>query len=814
MPQPELTGKLWPNSPNVGDKGKTVFALRAERQGFGTMGRAIKLSALLPQAAGVIDKLKRLTAMGPHELAHRIREKGYSQLERIGLGNGNPGAPNGPRFKAYLAAAPAQRFYCGAQEDAGLIRGCFPDWIDRAVDEAERLLRHEVRLLHLDPVNLGREIDWHRDPVTGRTWERLFWTEYNPEKRSAERDSKIVHELNRHQHLPRLAKAWRLTGDERYAAEAVAQLRSWIEQNPPGVGINWQSSLEIAIRSISWLWTLFLLLPSSSLDDEAAQAIGDSLFAQLEHVHRYTSEFSSPNTHLIGEAAALFIGGLVFRDRKRPAEWMRQGAAFLVQEADRQILHDGVHGDLSACYHCYTLDFYLQALVLAERNSLPFPERVRGKICGMLSFVMHLSTPAGTIPPIGDDDGGRALALEQRNYASFNDSLGLGAVLFQRPDFKHRAGVFREETFWLLGRGAWQSYNELETSPPADTQAVFSNAGFVIQRSGWGELDSQLIFDTGGLGQLTGGHSHADALSVVLFSQGRELLVDPGTYVYNCAPEWRSYFRSTRAHNTVAIDASDQAETGGTFRWKTKISTRMRRDESFPGEYLEAEHDGYQRLPDGVTHRRRLLHIPGEYWIVVDDFPGSSGQHALDFHYHFGAGVDPVIARPKDTDVVATAKEAGLFLGFYASQAITAELVAGQNAPISGWMSHGYGNLQPTHVLRASMAGAVMNSRQGSPSPAAMTFMVPQAVSPVIEHLRLDDDSAIACIYHHGSFSDICVFSTGAADVRVAGYCMRGEFFWLRMEGHVLLRSLAIRGRLRREGRFLEEAICVPFAAS
>ena len=765
-----------------------------------------------------IEKLRRLTTMGHRELALRARQKGYSQLERIGFTTNNPGAPDGPGFRQYLAGTPAQRFYRGYREGPRFIRRNFPHWIDRAVDEAERLLRHEVRLLHFDPVHLGREIDWHRDPVTGRTWERLYWTAYNPEKDSGERDSKIVHELNRHQHLPRLAKAYHWTGDERYAAEAVAQLRSWIEQNPPGFGINWQSSLEIGIRAISWLWTLFPLLPSRHLDDVSAQRIGDSLFAQLEHVHRYTSQFSSPNTHLIGEAAALFIGGIVFRDRKRSAAWMRHGAALLVQEADRQILEDGAHGELSACYHCYALDFYLQALILAEPNHFRFPERMRRKVEGMLNFIMHLTTPMGTIPLLGDDDGGRALALQQTNYGSFNDALGLGAVLFQRADFKHRAGDFYEETFWLLGKKSWEEFGLLESSPPAGNQAIFTSAGYAIQRSGWGPFDSHLVFDIGGLGMLTGGHSHADALSLVLFGNGRELLVDPGTSVYNCAPEWRGYFRSTRAHNTVSIDGRDQAEAGGTFRWKTRMSTRTLRDPSFPKEYLEAEQDGYERLPHGVTHRRRLLHIPGEYWIVVDDFHESGekrgGRHTFDFHYHFGAGVDPVMARPRETDVVTWAEHAGLFLGIYASQPIAAEVISGQTSPIAGWASQGYGNRQPTCTLRATLTGSATSSGPGSPSLAAMTLLVPHAASPVIHRLDVNAGSAIACAYRHGPFEDVVVFSTGTSEVEVAGFRMQGEFFWLRLEGHVLLKSLAIRGRLLTGETFQEDAVCVPFAAS
>ncbi|HLW76304.1 MAG TPA: hypothetical protein VKS01_04950, partial [Bryobacteraceae bacterium] len=64
-------------------------------------------------------------------------------------------------------------------------------------------------------MQLGTEIDWHRDPITRVTWPGRFWADYNLEHGPRGCDSKIIHELNRHQHLPRLAKAFHLTGEER-----------------------------------------------------------------------------------------------------------------------------------------------------------------------------------------------------------------------------------------------------------------------------------------------------------------------------------------------------------------------------------------------------------------------------------------------------------------------------------------------------------------------------------------------------------------------------------------------------------------------
>src|ERR1017187_10139557 len=215
----------------------------------------------------------------------------------------------------------------------------------------------------------------------------------------------------------------------------------------------------------------------------------------------------------------------------------------------------------------------------------------------MLQFLMHLTRPDGTLPLLGDDDGGRALALDKRDYRSFQDGLCLGAILYRRGDFKHQAGAFCEEALWMLGQDGWEAYRQLESQEPAETQAHYPSAGYVAQRSGWEPLDSHPVFDCGGLGILTGAHAHGEALSAPLFSRGRELLVDPGTVVYNCAPEWRDYFRSTRAHNTVAIDGRDQAEQGGTFHWKTELRSCAAREIALPGfDYLEGEHDGYRRM--------------------------------------------------------------------------------------------------------------------------------------------------------------------------------------------------------------------------
>ena len=170
---------------------------------------------------------------------------------------------------------------------------------------------------------------------------------------------------------------------------------------------------------------------------------------------------------------------------------------------------------------------------------------------------------------------------------------------------------------------------------PRSLRASYPAAGYFIQRSGWHRPDSHLTFDCGGLGSLGGGHGHADALSLTLHAHGEDLLIDPGTFVYNGSRDWRDSFRSTWAHNTVVVDGKDQAKSAGTFKWESQSLSRVVQEFCLPGiEYAAGENVDHLRLPGGIVHGRRLLHIKPDYWAVLDDFRGE-GEHRFDFYYHF-----------------------------------------------------------------------------------------------------------------------------------------------------------------------------------
>jgi hypothetical protein len=746
----------------------------------------------------MIEKLKRLQAMSGAEIAHRMREQFRRETDRLRYRGRfrmdhdrdlDALIQRHGSLKTYFLNGPARRFYASTEDrDIALnfITQQFPEWFDRTMEEAAALCEHRVSLLAHEAVPLGRSIDWHRDPISGFEWPSRYWADYDLVN-GARADAKVIHELNRHQHLPRLAKAFFLTNDEAYAAEAIRQIESWITQNPKWHGVNWQSSLEIAIRSISWLWTIFFLLPSQTLSEEKLRVITRSLFAQLDQVCRYPSVYTSPNTHLIGEAAALFIAGVLFPELRRAQEWQTFGANTLTSEMKSQVFSDGVYGELSTYYHCYATDFYLHAMVLARRNRVVFPDWMWRRLSRMLDFVMQVTHADGRIPLLGDDDGGRVLGLAAKNYASYRDGLCSGAILFTRPELKYQAGPFQEDSFWLLGSESWQSYDSLTSRPPLELRHAFDAAGYVVQRSGWEANDTQVTFDCGGFGIGSGGHAHADALSFTLFSQGRDILIDPGTAIYNCAPQQRRYFRSAAAHNTVMIDRgresrqSGQSEPGDTFRWKAKAPARVRRQVVLPEiDYVDGIVEG------DMTHRRQLIYVRPNYWIVLDELRGK-GEHDFDFLYHFAPGAQLSVMSEEqrgEIDCRVTIEDAGLQMSMYASHPVRAEAVCGQTAPMQGWASSMYGDCHASPVLKASVRGATPVSM--------MSFMAP-GNSPIrSRRFKANSSHAIAAAIRDGEYDDIVVNTVQDGDLRFMDFAMRGEFFFMRTEGGSLRRLFAL----------------------
>ncbi|HEX2668998.1 MAG TPA: alginate lyase family protein [Gammaproteobacteria bacterium] len=602
---------------------------------------------------------------------------------------------------AQRASVQSGQFFAGPAESdlADFFAARLPGTRERSLAAGEALCQRSFSLLGHRALFLSEPLDWHRDAVSGCRAPLVHWSRINPLDPDKVGDSKVTWELNRHQWLVHLAQAWRLSGEERYAVLFAESVRHWMQANPPGMGINWASSMEISYRLISWCWALELFRGAPPLTPGLHAEMLGWLRAHASHVEKYLSHYFSPNTHLTGEALGLFYAGTLFPELPRAARWRRLGQNILLEQLTRQVHADGVYFEQSTCYQRYTIEIYLHFLILARRNGIEVPAWALERVQKMLDSLLAFCRPDGSMPQMGDTDGGRLLPLAQRGADDCRDVLSLAAAFFGRADYAWAARGITPEVAWLLGRAGWEAFDALEPVPPATPPSrLFPEGGQAVLQSGWEHDAHQLLLDVGPLGcRVTSGHGHADLLAIQCSAYGKAQLVDPGTYCYTGNAHWRDHFRSSAAHNTVTVDHKSQAVPVGPFAWRSRPAAKLRNWITTPGfDYVDAEHDAYRRLSDPVRHRRRVLFVKPHYWVVVDDLEGAE-VHTVDLQFQFAPM--PLVLGGDGWARSGRTSDPGLFLRAFSTAPLQAAVHEGEVEPIRGWVSPDYGLRAPAPQL-------------------------------------------------------------------------------------------------------------------
>jgi hypothetical protein len=668
--------------------------------------------------------LGRLRQMSLMEMATRGQQEVRKLIERFGppaeygdpaavLRRHAPALANPVAALAFLRETAPQRFFAGLADPQTLeaLQRRLPDHCQDIVAVAtDTVVTRRLDLLGHRMLALGDPIDWHRDLVSNVRAPLVHWSALDALDAEQVGDSKVVWELNRHQWVVRLAQAWAVTGDERYAEACISTIDSWLDANPPGLGINWASSLEVSYRLIAWCWVLLLIRNFPDVTGEWVMKVLAAIWRHATHVSRYLSYYFSPNTHLTGEAVGLFYAGVLLREFDAAPDWRGRGMHVLVAESRRQVSADGVHFEQSTCYQRYTIEIYQHFAMLAARNDIRVPFEVEYALNHMVDFLLAVRWPNGTLPSIGDADGGWLMPLAHRSPGDGRGLFATAAAMFDRRDFSWAAGGPAPELLWLLGTDGLVAFDDLDPHQPVRAASrMFATGGYAVMRDAWHDEANQMIVDVGPLGcPISSGHGHADLLSIQCAAVGQPCLVDAGNYCYTSDVEWRDFFRSTAAHNTVMIDGQSQSEPTGPFRWRRRPRVLLREWRSNPDlDFLDAEHDAFCNLSDPVVHRRRVLFIKPRYWMVIDDLVGKM-RHRIDLVFQFAPM--RVTLGPANWTRARSATGAVLWIGSFGSATLKSELQSGERHPIRGWIAPDYGLREPAPALLLS-ATAVLPQR-------------------------------------------------------------------------------------------------------
>ena len=467
--------------------------------------------------------------------------------------------------------------------------------------------------------------DWFNNPFTFQNIPSdIHWSQISD---FAFGDIKIIWEPSRFSFVYHLVRAYWRTGDEKYPEIFWKLVEDWREKNPPQIGPNWKCGQEISFRVMAWCFGLYGFLKSSASTPERIQTFAHMIAVSGERIEKNISyALSQNNNHGISEGLGLWTIGLLFPEFKRSCTWCEKGRKILEKLGQILIYDDGAFSQHSMNYHRLMLHDYLWCIRLGDINQQPLSDELKKRVCKAGDFLYQIQDPiTGRVPNYGANDGALILSLNNCDYTDYRPVVQAVRYLCTGKRY-FNSGPWDEDLLWLFGTEALNSPVVIE--PREELQA--ETGGYYTLRS-----SDSFVF----IRCATFRHrpAHADLLHVDLWWKGHNVALDPGTYSYNAPEPWNNALSGTAFHNTITIDGCDQMKRVGRFLWLPWLKGKIVFIGQSPGNdlsYWEGMHDGYARLPDPIMHKRGIMKLPNEHWLILDKLTGRS-EHDYDLHWLF-----------------------------------------------------------------------------------------------------------------------------------------------------------------------------------
>jgi uncharacterized heparinase superfamily protein len=443
-------------------------------------------------------------------------------------------------------------------------------------------------------------IDWQIDFRSGFRWKASSWYKDIRFADDKGHDIKMPWELGRMQYLPLLALAAinDKVNSDKYINEIRNQIIDFIALNPPKYGVQWNSSMDIAIRAINWLVTYDILLSNDiKFDDEFLMEFNRSLIQHARHIRKNLewSDGLRGNHYLSNLCGLIYITSYLEGDQVLE-EYFEFALKEFKNEIKYQFNEDGGNFEASTNYHFLSMEMVLLTIRIIEKKLKKsskeiFDAEIIDKISKMKKYASHLIKSNNTISQIGDNDSGMILKLHSDEYMDVGNKLHL----------LRRFAIERNED------------DEYCVSLP-------STGVYILKKKNY-----RMDISCGGIGlNGKGGHAHNDLHSFTLSVKGKEFVVDPGSYVYTSFHRLRNYYRSTAVHNTMIINGLEQRDfIGNELSWlKNETNFAV---EKFDKKSFSAWHNGYNEK------HTRVLEF-GDSNIIATDECRLSNEKILRFH--------------------------------------------------------------------------------------------------------------------------------------------------------------------------------------
>ncbi len=556
------------------------------------------------------------------------------------------------------------------------------------INDAEETMRHYI---------YGHQfeggIDWHFNPTA-----------------DSSRDNEWSWSLFRHIYWQPLARAYVMNGDERYTKEFLSQLEGWANAwpwdeymaSPEEIrsgfpGHSWRT-IESAIRIYTvWLPCYYAFRGSKEWGRDSWVLFLNQVWQHGEFLMDHYSNHGRSSNWLTMESSGLFQCGIMFPEFKRADDWFHTGYRRVMHELKYSFDNDGVHMERTPIYHMVAALTYLQCYLLCQKNGIATPPYALPIFEKAAQFVMSIVKPDFSTPMIGDAD--RNDLLDRRSDTSIYEGMNLTFDPFDLNEMRAFFRIMHEQTgndeFLYFATGRKQG------KAPHQLNYMMKEAGLYVMRTGWEENDSYFHMQAPQLelGERST-HSHYDQCHLELHIKGEDILLDTGRYIYHSSiwKDWRHYIMSAQAHNTLYVDGHDMGTVPGLARTRGVRAHCHRFEANDDYAVIDLSHNGYAYLEDPIFHRRRVIRLRDDVYIIDDQISGlGESEHDIRLYFNFAPGK---VTAEKSAWLFETEKTGAKYLlSSLSTDEYEGVILHGSEEPKGGWVSYGYPVRQPSPQL-------------------------------------------------------------------------------------------------------------------
>ena len=253
---------------------------------------------------------------------------------------------------------------------------------------------------------------------------------------------------------------------------------------------------------------------------------------------------------------------------------------------------DGGNVEQMFGYYPFQSHLFRDAFLLCTANGLEPPENSLPMLSKMVNYLTAIERPDGTVPQVNDSYE----MPVQTTIDTINEILGTMALV------EKQGSVY---------------FQDAQVAVLADTS-----------KKGWYLLANPA--------SVIGAHAHAGRLAFEMWYDGLPLIIESGCCNYDDLA-LVTWYRTTRAHNSVIIDGLSEAATSSDILWVPRRETPNRISSFVPGteiSFLKMVSPPEEATNSSVRWTRTITIVSGRFALISDTFE-AEGEHTYEILLHF-----------------------------------------------------------------------------------------------------------------------------------------------------------------------------------